>query len=221
MELLNLADAAARMRLVLRASVLLWLGTLMTVLMRADAALLQHLAGSRVFGSLRPALEWYADQGLFIFYAACIALFVYGMRIKRRLFVRVGLAYVFAQVFGTLLLVRLIKIGCGRPRPFVDAEAWFCEAPSLLRAFHSFPSSHVVNAAVCAMFVMLLLRSRAAALLAIAATLCMAMARIASGAHHLSDVLAGMALGVAITGVVMRLHLFPRWRATEASAAAR
>lgn len=116
-----------------------------------------------------------------------------------------GVAYVYAQVFGTLLLVRLIKIGCEWPRPHVATSHDFLrQAPS-----------HAVNAAVGAMVVLVLLRSRVAALLALTAALFMALARIAIDEHYLSDVLAGIALGVTIAAVVMRIYLLPRWRSIE------
>jgi membrane-associated phospholipid phosphatase len=220
MEFLTSAEAAKRVRIVLRGSVLLWFGALMAWRMRADGALLRRFDASPFFGSLRPVFEWYADWGLFIFYAFFIALLVYGMRHTRPLFKLAGLAYVYAQVFGTLLLVRLIKIGCGRPRPHVaSSHDALCQAPSLAHAFNSFPSSHAVNAAVGAMFVLLLLRSRVAALLALTAALFMALARIAIGEHYLSDVLAGMALGVTIAAFVIRVFLLPRWRSIETASA--
>jgi undecaprenyl-diphosphatase len=219
MEFLTAAKAAERARNLLFASLLLWLGALMAWLMRADAALLHYFDTSHFFGSLRPVFEWYTDWGLFVFYAFFIGLLAYGVRNKRPLFKLAGLAYVYAQVFGTLLLVRLIKIGCGRPRPHVaSVNDAVCQAPSLAHAFNSFPSSHAANVAVGAMFILLLLRSRVAALLALAAALFMALSRIAIVEHYLSDVLAGLAVGMTVAWVVMRVYLLPRWRAIETAA---
>jgi membrane-associated phospholipid phosphatase len=219
MEFLTSEEAAERTRIILRGSVLLWLGALTAWLLRADAALLQQFDTNRFFINLRPVFEWYTDWGMFIFYAFFIALLMLGMRYKRPLFTHAGLAYIYAQLFGTFLLIRMIKIACGRPRPHVaTVHDALCQAPSLAHAFNSFPSSHAVNVAVGAMFVFFLLRSRVAALFALAAALFMALARIAIGEHYLSDVLAGLALGVAIAAVVMRLYLLPRWRAIETAA---
>lgn len=219
MEFLTSAEAAERTRIILRASVLLWLGALMAWLIHADATLLQQFDTSPFFRGLGPVFEWYTDWGMFIFYAFFIALLVFGVRYQHPLFRQAGLAYVYAQVFGTFLLVRLIKIGCGRPRPNVaTVHDTLCQAPSLAHAFNSFPSGHAVNVAVGAMFVFLLLRSRVAALFALTAALFMALARIAIGEHYLSDVLAGLALGVAIAGFAMRVYLLPRWRAIETAA---
>jgi membrane-associated phospholipid phosphatase len=209
-------EAAERMRIALLGSVLLWLGALMSWMMHADSALLQRFDTSHIFGTLRPIFELYSRVGLFIFYVPFIALLAYGIYAKRPLFRLVGLAYLYAQVFGTLLLSKLIKFGCGRPRPHtLFSHDVFCPAPSFERAFNSFPSDHAVDIAVGAIFVLLLLRSRVAALLALTAALFMALARVAIGQHYLSDVLAGLALGVTIAGIVMRVYLLPRWRAIE------
>lgn len=216
MEFLTSAEAAKRTRIILGASLLLWLGALMAWVTHADAALLEYFETSFFFGRLRPVFEWYTDWGTSVFYAFFIALLVYGARYKRALFTHAGLAYVYAQVLGTFLLVRLVKIGCGRPRPDVAAvHDALCQAPSLGHAFNSFPSSHAANAAVGAVFVFLLLRSRVAVLVALTAALFMALARIAIGEHYLSDVFAGLALGVTIAAVAMRVYLLPRWRAIE------
>lgn len=219
MEFLTSEEATERTRIILRGSVLLWLGALTAWLIRADAALLQQFDTRPLFIGLRPIFEWYSDWGMFIFYAFFIALLMFGVRYKRPLFTQAGLAYVYAQLFGTFLLIRLIKFGCGRPRPHVaTVHDALCQAPSLAHAFNSFPSSHAVNVAVGAMFVFFLLRSRLAALFALTAALLMALARIAIGEHYLSDVLAGLAFGVAIAAVAMRVYLLPRWRAIETAA---
>jgi membrane-associated phospholipid phosphatase len=218
MLILNSTEAAERMRIALFGSILLWLGALMSWTMDADIALLARFDTSHVFATLRPVFELYSKLGLFIFYVPFIALLVYGIYSKRPLFRLIGLAYLYAQLFGTLLLSKLIKYGCGRPRPHtLSAHDVFCPAPSFERAFNSFPSDHAVDIAVGAIFVLLLLRSRVAALLALTAALLMALARIAIGQHYLSDVLAGLALGVAIAGLVMRVYLLPRWRKIEAA----
>jgi len=212
-------EAARRIRIALLGSILLWFGAWMAWQTRADTALFQQFKTSSIFIALRPVFVLYSEWGLFIFYVPFIALLVYGIYAKRPLFRLVGLAYLYAQVFGTLLLIEAIKIGCGRPRPHVaSAHDVLCPAPSLVHAFNSFPSDHAVDVAVGAMFVLLLLRSRVAALLALTAALFMALARIAIGQHYLSDALAGLALGVAIAGIVMHVYLLPRWREIETSA---
>ena len=214
--ILSSTEAARRMQIALLGSILLWFGAWVAWQMHADTALFQQLKMNSMFISLRPVFVLYSEWGLFIFYVPFIALLAYGIYSKRPLFRLVGLAYLYAQVFGTLLLAEAIKIGCGRPRPHVaSTHDVLCPAPSLVHAFNSFPSEHAADVAVGAMFVLLLLRSRVAALLALTAALIMALARIATGQHYLSDVLAGLALGVTVAGIVMHVYLLPRWRKIE------
>jgi membrane-associated phospholipid phosphatase len=213
---LSSAEAARRMRIALLVSILLWLGAWMAWTMHVDTAVLQPFSTISLLICLRPVFELYSKVGLFLFYVPFIALLVYGIYSKHPLFRLVGLAYLYAQILGTLLLVEIIKIGCGRPRPYaISTHDVLCPAPSLVHSFNSFPSDHAVDAAVGAMFVLLLLRSRVAALLALTAALFMALSRIALGQHYLSDVLAGLALGVAIAGIVTHVYLLPRWRKIE------
>lgn len=92
-----------------------------------------------------------------------------------------------------MLLVHLVKLVAARPRPLAASlhDAFF-QIHGLKEAIHSsFPSSHAVDMMVGAAFVGLLARSRVAILLALAAAVLMAAARVLIGKHYLSDVLAG------------------------------
>lgn len=212
--------ASARLRFALRVSVLLWAGALTSWLTHADTAILRSVDTNRMLKDLRPFLELYSEWGLFIFYLSFLALLALGILKKHSLFRTAGLAYVFAQLFGSALLVHLIKLGLGRPRPHAPhGQDAFFQVTHFAQAIHSsFPSSHAVDAAVSVVFLGVLLRSRAASILALAAALSMALSRVLTGKHYMSDVLAGMALGVGIVAVVMHFYLLPRWRKIEAAA---
>ncbi|MBW8328309.1 MAG: phosphatase PAP2 family protein [Thiobacillus sp.] len=214
---LDSREARARLRFALRVSVLLWAGALASWLTHADTAVFQNVETSRALLLLRPFCEGYSEWGLFIFYLPFMALLVLGMLAKNGPFRILGLAYVFAQLFGTVLLVHLIKLGSGRLRPQADhMQGAFFQVSHFAQAIHSsFPSSHAVDTAVGALFLAVLLRSRSASTLALAATLLMALSRIVVGKHYMSDVLAGLALGAAIVGIVMHVYLLPRWRKSE------
>ncbi|MBT9567321.1 MAG: phosphatase PAP2 family protein [Thiobacillus sp.] len=217
---LSPTEAIGRLRIILLFSIVLWLGTWLAILTHADRALLQEVNTSALLNAWHAALTRFSYWSLFVFYAFFIALIVYGIRSRRPLFKLIGLAYFYAQLFGTLILTYAIKIGCGRPRPLVmPGHDAMCLSPSFTHAFHSFPSSHAVNTGIGALFILLLLRSRLAGLSAIAIALSMALSRIALSEHYLSDVLAGLALSAAVTSMVMRLYLLPRWQTIEADRA--
>jgi len=212
--------ASARLRFALRVSVLLWAGALTSWLTHADTAIFQSVDTNRMLKDLRPFLELYSEWGLFIFYLSFLALLALGILKKHSLFRTVGLAYVFAQLFGSVLLVHLIKLGSGRLRPHSNhMQDAFFQVTHFAQAIHSsFPSSHAVDAAVGVVFLGVLLRSRTASILALAAALSMVLSRVLIGKHYMSDVLAGLALGVAVVGVVMHVYLLPRWRENETAA---
>jgi undecaprenyl-diphosphatase len=92
----------------------------------------------------------------------------------------------------TALFVMMIKFSVHRSRP---AGSW----GSIYRKTdpHSFPSGHAVRAALLAVMSVAFVPPWLVVILAVWAPL-VALARVAMGVHYLSDVMAGMALGVAL-----------------------
>lgn len=113
-------------------------------------------------------------------------------------------------IWGAALFGVLLKVAVGRARPdLVDAVA---TAPG-----RSFPSGHaltsMVGSAVLLLLVMPLLRRRwrpVAIAVAILIPLVVAFARVGLGVHYLSDVVAGMLLGLG--WVVVTAAAFEAWR---------
>lgn len=211
-------EIRTRLRVAQRASILLWAGALLSWLTHADRALFERIAATPALQALRPFGDLYSDWGLFLFYLPFLALLALGIRKRHTPSKTIAQAYLLAQAFGTVLLVRLIKLVTARPRPLADPlhDAFF-QVTGFAEAIHStFPSSHAVDAMVGAVFVAVFVRSRATAVAALAATLLMAVSRVLIGKHYLSDVLAGLALGTGIVSVVMHVYLLPRWQRFEA-----
>jgi undecaprenyl-diphosphatase len=95
-------------------------------------------------------------------------------------------------VLVTAVLVLIIKFSVRRRRP---EGSW----GSIYRNTdpHSFPSGHAVRASMLAVLSTALLPPWLAAILLVWAPL-VALARVAMGVHYLSDVLAGLAIGVLL-----------------------
>jgi membrane-associated phospholipid phosphatase len=115
-----------------------------------------------------------------------------------------------ATVWGAAMLGVALKEVVGRARPVVAEPV--STAPGL-----SFPSGHALGAAVgCGLLLLVVLRylSRAgrvmAGALAIAIVLITALARVGLGVHYVSDVLAGIVLGIAWVSVTTWAYL--AWR---------
>jgi membrane-associated phospholipid phosphatase len=211
-------EIRSRLRVARRASLLLWAGALLAWLTHADRAVFARIAATPALQTLGPFGDLYSNWGLLLFYLPFLALLALGMRKRRATFTTTARAYLLAQAFGTVLLVHLIKLVTARPRPLADPlhDAFF-QISGFADALHSsFPSSHAADAMVGAVFVSVLVRSRAAAILALAAALLMAVSRVLIGKHYLSDVLAGLALATGIVVIVMHVYLLPRWQKFEA-----
>ncbi len=118
--------------------------------------------------------------------------------------------WTLVTIWGAALLGVLLKVVVNRARPdLVDAVA---TAPG-----RSFPSGHALNSTVgCAVLLLLVtpLLSRwwraVAIAVAILIPLVVAFARVGLGVHYLSDVVAGMLLGLG--WVVVTAAAFEAWR---------
>lgn len=217
--LADLPAIRARLRTSQWTALLLGVAALLSWLTHADHAVFERLAGSPIVQALHPLGEAYSNWGLFLFYVPFAALLVLGTRSRHPWMTRIGQAYLLAQACGTVLLVHLVKLVAARPRPLaLPLHDTFFQIHGLMEALHSsFPSSHAVDVMVGAAFVGLLARSRVAILLALAAAVLMAAARVLIGKHYLSDVLAGLALGAAIAAVAVRFFLLPRWHVPDST----
>jgi membrane-associated phospholipid phosphatase len=107
-----------------------------------------------------------------------------------------------AGIVLTAVLVLAIKFLVRRKRPEGEWGAIYRSTDP-----HSFPSGHAARAALIAVLAVLLGPPWFAALLLVWAPL-VSLARVAMGVHFLSDVVAGMALGVVMALVVGRLMIY-------------
>jgi undecaprenyl-diphosphatase len=103
--------------------------------------------------------------------------------------------YVFEAVASAGITVGAIKLLAGRARPrFFDTLGPMAFEPlSASHGFNSFPSGHAATAFALAVALGLLFPRLRKAALALAALI--ALSRVATGAHYLSDVLAGGIIG--------------------------
>ncbi|KAB2319061.1 phosphatase PAP2 family protein [Betaproteobacteria bacterium SCN1] len=174
-----------------------------------DAWLTARIAGLHATSGLYTAADVYSQWAPGLFYLPFLAMLAPGLAQGQSRLREMGTAYLAAQLFGAVLLTHLLKMGVDRMRPHASPDA----AAGLLHALHSsFPSSHTVDVAIGAFFVLLLVRARGLRLLAISAAVLMGLARLALGRHYASDVLAGLALGAATVALVAQVYLLPRWR---------
>jgi len=104
-----------------------------------------------------------------------------------------------ASVLITATLVLVVKFAVRRRRPEGEWGKIYRSTDP-----HSFPSGHAARAVMLAVMAALLGPSWLAALLLVWAPL-VSLARIAMGLHFVSDVAAGMALGIAVGLILGRI----------------
>jgi len=140
--------------------------------------------------------DWITDYGLFLFYAAFIALFAYALIKKNSNLIRLFIAYVIAQLIFSFTLVRILKIIVGRARPGHDPDVTFF---SFAFRYNSFPSGHSADAFVSGVFLFYLLKHSkysACRYLPLIYAFLIAISRVFISSHYPSDVVAGMAIGI-------------------------
>jgi membrane-associated phospholipid phosphatase len=207
------APVEARLTRAFAALALIWLATLLVWLQVGDAGFAHWFAAPPFNTRWRIVSSLLSDWGMVGFYLLFLGVLARGLARDDRVLRQIGLAYLLAQIVGSLLLVRLIKMGCGRPRPGAEeAGMAFCTGPNVHSSFHAFPSGHTTDLIVSALFVAIFVRSRSAGVVAMLLALGVAMSRVVLGSHHMSDVLAGALLGMIIVWLTLQRYLLPRWR---------
>jgi len=140
--------------------------------------------------------ELFTHYGLYLFYLILGAVLIYAIVKKNRPLIVFCLAYIKAQLLFSLVLVRVLKVLLGRPRPGKGFEFTFF-ATSF--NYNAFPSGHSADAFVSGVFLFYLLnQSRHAAyrFLPLIYAFLIASSRVFVSSHYPSDVAAGMAIGI-------------------------
>lgn len=168
----------------------------------------QGLRLARSAAALPVAVRVLFDSGLWLFYVGFVALLVVGWWRRQRAWIAIVAAYLAAELVVAAGLVRLLKIACGRPRPYLGAVDW--NLFSLASDFHSLPSGHAADVMVGFAVVELVSRSRWLKLVAGLVAVATVATRVLQGQHHLSDVAVGGLLGYL--GGLAGVAALRRWR---------
>ena len=137
-----------------------------------------------------------SKRGLYVFYSIFAGIMIYALYKKNRKLKDLWWAYIKTQFIFSFGVVRAMKIFFGRARPKYGGEFSFF---SLDSHYNSFPSGHSADAFVSGVFLYYVLRYSKHStyrFLPIAYALMIAFSRVAVSAHYLSDVVAGIAIGL-------------------------
>lgn len=113
----------------------------------------------------------------------------------------------FLSVLFSGIFVQLLKHGFGRARPelFTELGAYSFHPFIFDYSFNSFPSGHATTAGAVAWFLCWLLPRHRSLILTL--TVIVAMTRVLTGHHYPSDVVAGFALGMGTSWLMIRALL--------------
>lgn len=182
-----------------------WLAPLLAL--AVAAVLFDQEASCRLaaYTQARPQLLHLAtlvtDWGNYAFYVGFALALAVGLLRGDRALVKLGLAYFLTLLVFSFLLTRLVKIGVGRPRPWIGAEAQLgCRPLTLDARYHSFPSGHTSDAFAAIVPALRWLPPGAAGTLlrsgVFLLALLVSLSRVMLSQHYLTDVVAGAVLAV-------------------------
>jgi len=174
----------------------------------------EHYAFLRVFTNL----------GLYLFYILFFVMFAWSWYRREpgiKLFVQ---AYLLAQLLGSVLIVRILKMSTGRARPDATSLTDFGSewiGFSWDAAHHSFPSGHTADIVTSALFAAILFRNPWAVAVCLAWATALALSRLALAKHYPSDAITGAVIAVAASLAILRYWMLPRLGSTPLSAGMR
>jgi membrane-associated phospholipid phosphatase len=158
-------------------------------------------------------LRVFTNYGLYPFYILFLALLAWGWYRRESGLKLIAQGYFLAQLLGSVLMVRILKMTIGRARPdatplpdFGSEWAGF----SWDAAHHSFPSGHTADIVISTLFAALLLRNPWAVGVCLVWAGALALSRLALAKHYPSDALAGAVIAVVASLVVLHYWLLPR-----------
>lgn len=150
-------------------------------------------------------------DNLWVFFAQ-YAIFIFGLvliyllRKDRKLFFKSAVSALI-----TVVMVALIKKIWFFPRPFADTGTGQCPVPVLLISHimdSTFPSKHTAVAFSLALGVFLEKKQLGILLLSLAFLI--ALSRIISGVHYPADIVAGMLIGICVSGLTHKFSFQKR-----------
>ena len=154
---------------------------------------------------------WYVSHVTpFLSYGLYSLFFLYGLKKSNAELVRFGLSYIILQLLISLLLVYILKVAVGKPRPMALLDGYEYAPFTLAQSNHSFPSGH--SSEIMGTITPLAVR-RGRYLFSLGLGLVAALvtfSRLYLSMHHLSDIAAGLALG-SCCGILI-LYVFQRGR---------
>jgi membrane-associated phospholipid phosphatase len=160
------------------------------------------------------------DKSMLPFYFLFIGIIIWAKFTQHKPLYLIGVGYVMAQMIGSVLIVRTLKILTGHARPETLIESagrhtdlWI--GPSISNLYNGFPSGHTSDFFVSAIFLAICLPKTWMRVLIISFAAFNGFLRVALEKHFPLDVLGGLFIGGVTTFLVWQYWIFPRLKTHE------
>jgi len=206
----------------------LWAGfaaaALLWALCCGDLADVALVARSPWVVAFHEQLRWLNAWSMYPFYVFFIGMLLWGWQRQQPQWRLLSWGYLIAQLAGSVLLVRTLKMLIGHARPDFTylgselADRWV--GPTSDASFNGFPSGHTTDLFISAIFLSVLLPKAWMRGLVLAFAAFNGVLRIALAKHFPLDVLGGVLLGGLVALLVLRFWVVPRLQRYEVRGAA-
>ena len=152
------------------------------------------------------ALRALCDWGQYPFYLLFLWLLVTRSNERPALSLAIAKGYLLAQLVGSLVIVRSLKMLLGRARPdqldlLGGVATWI--GPTFNASYHSFPSGHTADLFTSATFVLVVFRPTWPGQVALVCAVSVAVSRVALSKHMPSDLFAGALIACVVSLLVL------------------
>jgi membrane-associated phospholipid phosphatase len=160
-------------------------------------------------------LKWISAYTMYPFYVLFIGFIFWGQYKQPSSLRFVGWGYIMAQLIGSVLIVRTLKMTLGHARPSEMARAlngavdtWIGTTTS--SSYHSFPSGHTSDFLISGIFLAICLPKTWMRILVMGFAIFNGVLRIALNKHYPLDVLGGVVIAGIVSFSVWQFWIIPR-----------
>ena len=161
---------------------------------------------------VKKILPVFTDYALYPFYFIFVCLFGLGFYKNIQSFRDLAWRYFIAQVIGSIVLVRLLKMLVARGRPSSEFPSIYIGDFTQLymdASLHSFPSGHAADVWTGATILFIVAKQVSVKFSLIVVAILVSLSRVALGAHYPIDILVGSLIGLLIGSLCLIISRSP------------
>ncbi|MGZ8270080.1 MAG: phosphatase PAP2 family protein [Methylophilus sp.] len=161
-------------------------------------------------------LKWISEYSKYPFYVLFIGFILFAHYKQQPALRFVGWGYVMAQLIGSVLIVRILKMTLGHARPSEImhhttnsvVDTWI--GTTMSSGYHSFPSGHTSDFLISGVFLAICLPKTWMRILVMVFAVFNGVLRVALNRHFPLDVLGGVFIAGTVSFAVWQFWIIPR-----------